>query len=93
MANAILDGEVSNIEQFPYMVSVRIRDNHNVFHNHCGGAIIGHKNVITSAYCKDREYRNLPSDYVVSVGSNRKDEKTRKDIQLKRFVVNEKFNK
>lgn len=59
----MINGKISTIQEFPYVVALEIWYQHN-----CGGAIISPYYVITAAHCL--KYSNDPFNYQVRAGSS-----------------------
>lgn len=68
----IVGGESAKPGQFPYMVSLRIREKKNndtIWPHHCGGSILNNRWIISVAHCSEGYYSNT-SNLLIVVGAH-----------------------
>ncbi|XP_059611758.1 serine protease easter-like [Phlebotomus argentipes] len=70
-SNRIYGGEVTKIDEYPWMVLLRYKKPGNRFGFHCGGVLINNRYVMTASHCVNG--RDIPADwtlYQVRVGEH-----------------------
>lgn len=81
-------GQEVEIESSPYMAS--LRELENILPRHlCGAVIVSEKYLLTAAQCF---YSKQPDWFGIAVGTNKKNDKSVPDHNIKRIVVHELYD-
>ncbi|CAK1548133.1 unnamed protein product [Leptosia nina] len=86
----IIGGEKAADGEFPHQVSLRIKDNRNVWQHFCGGSIIAKRWILTAAHCTEpfKQYMNRMR---VVVGTNKLDSGG-DQYEFEKIINHEKYN-
>ncbi|CAK1548119.1 unnamed protein product [Leptosia nina] len=87
----IIGGEKAADGEFPYQVSLRIKDYRDVWHHFCGGSILTERWVLTAAHCT-KPYREYIGRMRAVVGTNKLNSGG-DQYELEKITEHEKYNK
>lgn len=82
-------GQEAQIEQFPYVASLRELGDTNQYKHLCGAVIISPKYLLTAAQCF---YSQQVNWFGITVGTNKKNDETAPVYGIKRIVVHENYD-
>lgn len=85
----IYGGEEAKPGQFPFLVSIRLKEATNNLTHQCGGSIVSDRFILTAGHCI---YERNAENYTILLGAHHKfDIDNVYKIDVKKFILHEKF--
>ncbi|XP_032891738.1 granzyme K-like [Amblyraja radiata] len=89
----IIGGRKAKARSNPYMVSIQIFTDNNMYEHSCGGALISKNWVLTAAHCKPTMQAKRKSQVVLGAHSLSQDKKSKQTVPIIKWIDYGKFNK